>query len=884
MQPQLSVLDAQERETQRRIAAARAAGWDEQTIQRNAMIDRALRSQQQQATAQQTIQQKPKASGLKRTLVNLGAFGANIGAGVLGAAFAVPTFGTSVAGAFGAGAGIEALRRKMLGEDQSLGASVLEGGLAALPGVGKGIGLGVKALKGANAARAVAATTNVAGTAASALPTTTTKATSMRALAKKASQSAASSNVPASNAITNMRPAARGFTSSLDAQKYAKFDDFYKDYGTFFKEQGFTRGDANKIFQAAQRMPMGGLSSSTGGAVGLRPQASIQSQIEAAHNAGNKAVEMQLVSQLPAAEQATMRSALGLPKASVAPISQAVTPTAAKMTPLQTAAQAFRSNPGKASGGLIKGGEHLKAQARGVVPGLKPQGSAERLLPSEATKINETLNQIGAKGAVPRQLRTVEAAQQKAIGQIDSELNRFDVSLSQTARNNIASKFEQNIASASGGTGLLPMASSPANSNMKQFVSEVSQRIKGATTIKQQEQLRRAIDSRINFARNPASPDPIGEEVFKIARRTLDDSISAVTPGLKAAKTQYAALEAAKDALVMNTPATLRQAAGQGLIGRLMAGGPAQKAIDVTGRAVAKTGRIASLPAVKVGAAQQAGRILFKEPDAKASAQGLQLGDTGLEQPQLEQPDMTGSGGDEQAMINQMLSSGFSEDEVLNALGGGMQGGAMASMGGSGITERDSATLLKDALATYQAGNPEGAKFLMSLAQQTAALEGQRGSTAGGMNADQRKAMGKVDTAENIANQIEQLLGTVGGGQGWKGYITQIGAKLPGVASNEKAYEAIRRASIAPLARAISGEVGVLTDRDIARVEALLPRLNDTPAEAQMKLANLRFAIQERRADISNLGGSAPDQSSSSLGGLSDNELLSMLSQGSYGF
>ena len=56
-------------------------------------------------------------------------------------------------------------------------------------------------------------------------------------------------------------------------------------------------------------------------------------------------------------------------------------------------------------------------------------------------------------------------------------------------------------------------------------------------------------------------------------------------------------------------------------------------------------------------------------------------------------------------------------------------------------------------------------------------------------------------------------------------------------------YEALRKSLIGPLARAISGEVGVLTDRDIARAEGLLPKISDAKKVRENKLKNLQDLI-----------------------------------------
>lgn len=100
-------------------------------------------------------------SGTKKFLVNAGAIAASTAAGIGAIAAAPVTGGVSLAGGFAAGAGIEALRRKMLGEQQSLGADLIEGGLTVIPGSGLLKG-GGKAAMGAARAGGKALTTDVA--------------------------------------------------------------------------------------------------------------------------------------------------------------------------------------------------------------------------------------------------------------------------------------------------------------------------------------------------------------------------------------------------------------------------------------------------------------------------------------------------------------------------------------------------------------------------------------------------------------------------------------------------------------------------------------------------------------------------------------------------
>lgn len=160
----VNLVDPYEEEIKRRQAQARASGWKEEDIQRFTLIDRAQKAQQDQVAKQnaaireyETTQKaqkeaeakKPK--GWKKFGINAAAFAGSTLLG-LGAAAAAPfTGGASLAAGFAGGMGIEALRRRALGEEQDLKSMLLEGGLTVLPGVGK---LGKGAVMGAKAAKA----------------------------------------------------------------------------------------------------------------------------------------------------------------------------------------------------------------------------------------------------------------------------------------------------------------------------------------------------------------------------------------------------------------------------------------------------------------------------------------------------------------------------------------------------------------------------------------------------------------------------------------------------------------------------------------------------------------------------------------------------------
>jgi len=101
-------------------------------------------------------------------------------------------------------------------------------------------------------------------------------------------------------------------------------------------------------------------------------------------------------------------------------------------------------------------------------------------------------------------------------------------------------------------------------------------------------------------------------------------------------------------------------------------------------------------------------------------------------------------------------------------------------------------------------------------------------------------------------------------------------------------YNALVQASIGPIARVISGEVGVLTDKDIARAEKMLPTTTDTEEEVTKKIQQLRDLIEIRRNTIKE--GSAVSEKLSKedlynqleAAGLSENEIAHVMVQRGY--
>lgn len=71
------------------------------------------------------------------------------------------------------------------------------------------------------------------------------------------------------------------------------------------------------------------------------------------------------------------------------------------------------------------------------------------------------------------------------------------------------------------------------------------------------------------------------------------------------------------------------------------------------------------------------------------------------------------------------------------------------------------------------------------------------------------------------------------------GFGNAIGARN----DETTAFEAIRNPLVTTLARAVAGEKGVLTDRDFARAEKMLPSVYDSPQQARAKISEVKKLI-----------------------------------------
>lgn len=118
----------------------------------------------------------------------------------------------------------------------------------------------------------------------------------------------------------------------------------------------------------------------------------------------------------------------------------------------------------------------------------------------------------------------------------------------------------------------------------------------------------------------------------------------------------------------------------------------------------------------------------------------------------------------------------------------------------------------------------------------------------------------QLQLLEDAFNNMPQSKAKIG----QKGKAILTGAtNLVGLRNDDvTAYEAIRNPLVTTLARSIAGEKGVLTDRDFARAEKMVPTSFDSPEQAQAKFEQIRKLVGV------SLGGSTPQTGNTTKSGV----------------
>ena len=130
-------------------------------------------------------------------------------------------------------------------------------------------------------------------------------------------------------------------------------------------------------------------------------------------------------------------------------------------------------------------------------------------------------------------------------------------------------------------------------------------------------------------------------------------------------------------------------------------------------------------------------------------------------------------------------------------------------------------------------------------------------SSASSLNATQQNNLAKLESAGTAIDQLEQLYNQAGGAQGrLGGSLAQLGGNL-GLNSGASAYENAARGLINQIAAAVGKTDSLNTEGEVQRALDLVPKITDTPEEAQAKLQSLRSMLAANKQTYQSLYGVA---------------------------
>lgn len=123
------------------------------------------------------------------------------------------------------------------------------------------------------------------------------------------------------------------------------------------------------------------------------------------------------------------------------------------------------------------------------------------------------------------------------------------------------------------------------------------------------------------------------------------------------------------------------------------------------------------------------------------------------------------------------------------------------------------------------------------------------------LNATQQGNLAKLESAGSAIDQLEQLYNQAGGGQGrLGGKIAELGANL-GMNSAASSYNSAARGLINQIAAAVGKTDSLNTEGEVQRALDLVPKITDTPEEAQTKLQSLRNMLEANKQTYTNIYG-----------------------------
>lgn len=188
----------------------------------------------------------------------------------------------------------------------------------------------------------------------------------------------------------------------------------------------------------------------------------------------------------------------------------------------------------------------------------------------------------------------------------------------------------------------------------------------------------------------------------------------------------------------------------------------------------------------------------------------------------------------------------------LNVIEGGEYMSPDTIKTADGLPNRQGLGITKESAAVAMLAYPKHAALIKSIYDLL-------GDEKEEFSAAEEKKLMQLNTVQGVSNVAKQYMSRIKSGPVSGSVANVQNALTMGNANIDAAnYNEWRGAMVSVLARSISGEVGTMTDQDIARADGLLPKLTDSEEKVRFKLMQLDAIIQDGYNDLGMENTKAP--------------------------
>jgi hypothetical protein len=510
----------------------------------------------------------------------------------------------------------------------------------------------------------------------------------------------------------------------------------------------------------------------------------------------------------------------------------------------KTAAETALTKPGLLSGI----GANLRGGARGVSTGVKVGG--ERLAPTRVKEINSFIeNTVKAKGlTAAKQSESVENFIKLQNDTLTNAITQANRKITTAEKKTIVENLKKRSGNIIG-----------IDAEDSKIVDDLVTRINQAPDVKSLDDIRKFIDSGINFSRGSSSVTPSREQLYRNARSLFTDEVASRAPGVKGIKTNLSKAFDAQDLLLQNSTGGFGQA--QTSIGTIplprQAGQALQSVAGKTLGLVSGGNPLSGLNTATrlgtVGAIGGLGNQSFEANTATAS-------NTNMMNPNnIDQSYNTLGGNASQLM--QTNPDGSFGPAPFGATNDTFMSNDPSALNPPSNNPYPQANLLFDLQR-----DPANAKDYIAQYQTLQEIFGAQAQEP--LSQTAITAVSGFDSSLQNLDNVESVLAENSGA------FDPIIGRLRSLNPYDDTSSRVNQATLVAaqnIGRALEG--GKLTDADIARYQAALPNITDTPQQAQAKINNLRQLITQQKQNYlglqQNNGGGA-------------NTLQDMLMQGGF--